>query len=196
MVERNRASTIVALSGSPRLQSRTVTLVTRIAKALAERVPAEIRSIHVAEAAPHLLAALSRDQVSPTGEALLRTIETADILIVGTPVYRGSYTGALKHIFDLIDREALAGRPALLAATGGTPLHGLVGEHQLRPLLGFFRALTAPTFVFATEAEFSGVVLSDALEQRIAQAVDETVALYGASLAIRHPIDLRIAASA
>jgi len=196
MVERSRTRTIVALSGSPRRQSRTVILLNQIAKALAERVPAEIRSIHVAEAAPHLLTALSRDQVSPTGEALLRTIETADILIVASPVYRASYTGALKHIFDLIDREALVGRPVLLAATGGTPLHGLVGEHQLRPLLGFFRAFTAPTFVFATETEISGAVLSEAVEQRVAQAVDETVALYEASLAIRQPADTRIVARA
>jgi FMN reductase len=173
-----------------------VTLLNHVAQALAERVPAEIRSIQVSEAAPHLLTALSRDQASPTGEALLRTIETADILIVGSPVYRGSYTGALKHIFDLLDREALVGRPALLAATGGTALHGLVGEHQLRPLLGFFRALTAPTFVFATETEISGAVLSEAVQQRVAQAVDETVALYDASLAIRQPAHRRIVASA
>jgi len=196
MVERSRNRTIVALSGSPRPQSRTARLLSQIAEALAERLPAEIRAIHVAEAAPHLLTALSRDRVSPTGEALLRTIETADILIVGSPVYRGSYTGALKHIFDLVDRDALVGRPALLAATGGTPLHGLVGEHQLRPLLGFFRAFTAPTFVFATEAEMSGAVFTEAVEQRVAQAVDETVALYEASLAIRRPHDQRIVASA
>lgn len=196
MADHNRIRTVVALSGSPRQQSRTVTLVNRIAKALVQQVPAEIRSIHIADAAPHLLTALSRDHVSPAGEALLRSIETADILVVGSPVYRGSYTGALKHIFDLIDRDALAGRPALLAATGGTPLHGLVGEHQLRPLLGFFRALTAPTFVFATEAEIAGPTLSDAVEQRLAQAVAETVALYDASLALREPVDRRIAASA
>jgi FMN reductase len=168
----------------------------QIARALAEKVQAEVSSIHVAEAAPHLLTALLRDQVSPTGEALLRTIETADILIVGSPVYRGSYTGALKHIFDLVDREALVGRPILLAATGGTPLHGLVGEHQLRPLLGFFRAFTAPTFVFATETEIVGAGLSEAVEQRVAQAVDETAALYQASLAIRQPAETRMVASA
>ena len=46
-------------------------------------------------------------------------------MIVGTPVYRASYTGALKHLFDLMHYGP--GRHAvLLAATGGTRMHGLV----------------------------------------------------------------------
>eukprot|EP01037_Dinobryon_pediforme_P033491 gene33491-38941_t len=146
MVELAHTRTIVALNGSPRPVSRTGAVVDRIASAIATRLPAAVRSIHVANAAPQLLAALTRDRVPPSGETLLRVIETADILVVGTPVYRGSYSGALKHVFDLVDRDALVGRTIVLAATGGTPLHGLVGEHQLRPLFGFFRALTVPTF--------------------------------------------------
>ncbi len=196
MVELAHARTIVALNGSPRLTSRTGAVVDRIASAIATRIPAAIRSIHAANAAPQLLAALTRDRVPPPGETLLRAIETADILVVGTPVYRGSYSGALKHIFDLVDRDALAGRTVVLAATGGTPLHGLVGEHQLRPLFGFFRALTVPTFVFATEDEVIGGVLSKPLKDRVERAADEAVALFGASQALARPADLRQAVGA
>jgi FMN reductase len=90
-------------------------------------------------------------------------------------VYRASISGALKHIFDLVDRDALTGRIAVLSATGGT---ALVGEHQLRPLLGFFRAFTVPTFVYATEDEFDAARLPNAsVEERIARAADEAAHL-------------------
>jgi FMN reductase len=86
--------------------------------------------------------------------SVLQAIESADALVVGTPVYKGSYTGAMKHLFDLIPPNALAGKPVLLAATAGSPLHGLVTEHQLRPLFGFFNARTMPTTIFALESDF------------------------------------------
>jgi FMN reductase len=198
----DRFPTIVTVNGSPRSASRTGALLGHIAAALAERVPATIRPIGVAEIGPHLLTALSRDRVSAAGEALLRTIETADLLIVGTPVYRASYSGILKHVFDLVDRDALAGRVALLAATGGTPLHGLVGEHQLRPLLGFFRAITVPTFVYGvatevvdTATEVVDDALSEPLQARVAQAAGEAASLFPASWArdwpAAHPVAAR-----
>jgi FMN reductase len=195
MSDRTAFPTIVTVNGSPRSASRTGTLLGHIAAALAERVPATIRPIGVAEIGPHLLTALSRDRVSAAGEALLRTIETADLLIIGTPVYRASYSGILKHVFDLVDRDALAGRVALLAATGGTPLHGLVGEHQLRPLLGFFRAITVPTFVYGTATEVVDDALSEPLQSRVAQAAGEAASLFPASWArdwpAAHPVAAR-----
>jgi len=172
------ARTIVTLNGSPRANSRTASLAGALATAIAAKVPAAVKTVHLADAASHLLTALSRDQASPAGEEILRTIESADLLVVGTPVYRASVAGALKHIFDLIDRDALAGRIAVLSATGGTPLHGLIGEHQLRPLLSFFRAYTVPTFVYATEDEFDAERAPlAAVRERIARAAEEAAHL-------------------
>ena len=81
---------------------------------------------------------------------------------MGTPVYKDSYTGVLKHLFDLVPPNALAGKPVLLAATGGTPPHGLVVDHQLRPLFGFFKALTIPASIFALESDFQGYSVEQA----------------------------------
>ncbi len=182
--------TVVALNGSARSHSRTATIVNGIAGTIAKKVSVTITTVHLVDAAPHLLSVLSRDQVSQEGEAILRTIESADLLVIGTPVYRASIAGALKHIFDLIDRDSLAGRIAVLSATGGTPLHGLVGEHQLRPLLGFFRVFTVPTFVYATEDEFDAArAPSAAVQDRIARAADEAT-----HLLIHSPGPLAIAA--
>lgn len=76
---------------------------------------------------------------------MLDEIESADLLLVASPVYRGSYPGLLKHLFDLIDLNALIDTPVLLAATGGTERHALVLDHQLRPLFSFFQAITLPS---------------------------------------------------
>lgn len=172
---------IVVLNGSPRASSRTGHLLGRITKALARHIEAPVRHINLAQSAPALLSSLSREGLTGEGEGLLRQIEAADLLVVGTPVYRASYTGALKHVFDLVDRDALAGKIVLLAATGGTALHGLVGEHQLRPLFGFFRAITVPTVVFATETEIDAVQVSELLEARIDRAAQEAAHLLSAA---------------
>src|SRR5690606_32095373 len=103
--------------------------------------------------------ARSREDVTPEVEAALRRAEEADLLIAAAPVYRGSYPGMFKHFFDLIDQYALANKPVLLAATGGGDHHALVLEHALRPLFGFFQALTIPVAFFASSGDFDGTTL-------------------------------------
>lgn len=102
--------------------------------------------------------------------------------MVGTPVYRASYTGALKHLFDLVDYRALAGKTVLLAAAGGSPYHGLVLEHQLRPLFGFFGAVTVPTGVYGSPDDFIGAeIVGSAITDRISRAATEAVSLLNSS---------------
>ena len=170
--------TVLAISGNVRSPSRTHALVAALADAVSARLGSPARVIEVAKEGLPLLAAPTRAQLSRAGEKLVAEVESADLLIVGTPVYRASYTGALKHLFDLVHYEALAGTPVLLAATGGTRMHGLVTEHQLRPLMGFFGALTVPTTVYAVEEDFAGyVVSSPAVLERIERAADDAAAL-------------------
>jgi FMN reductase len=149
--------------------------------------------IEMADAAPVIFSSLTRAQTSTASEAIVRSVETADALIVATPVYRASYTGALKHLFDLVSHEALLGKPVILAATGGSHLHGLVTEHQLRPLLSFFGALTVPTTIYATEADFDGYsLISAAVIDRIDRAADELARLIaGPPASARQPATSR-----
>ena len=42
----------------------------------------------------------------------------ADGLIAVTPVFAASYSGLFKSFFDVLDKDALAGKPVLLGATG------------------------------------------------------------------------------
>jgi len=73
----------------------------------------------------------------------------------------GSYSGLFKSFFDVLEPDALVGKPVLIAATGGTARHSLALEFALRPLFAYLRATVAPTGVFAaTEDWASGDVAS------------------------------------
>lgn len=98
--------------------------------------------------------------------AALDAVAAADGLIAVTPVFAASYSGLFKSFFDLIDKDALTGKPVLLGATGGTARHSLVTEHALRPLFTHLRALALPTAVYAASEDWGG----EGLERRIARA--------------------------
>jgi FMN reductase len=172
---------LVGLCGSPQRPSRTRMLVEAIVDAVGARLKVRSEILGVDEVWPTIGVASLRAALPPEGEAVIRAIETADLLVVGTPVYRASYTGALKHIFDLVDQFALTGKPVILSATGGSERHTLMIEHQLRPLMGFFGAASVSTGVYATERDFTGYRLTNPnMARRIAQAAREAAHMLGA----------------
>ena len=169
---------IVGVSGSLREPSKTTALVRALIEEVTEREAVETRLIEVATLGPLFAGALRREDVEPEVEDALRAIETADLLIVASPVYRASFTGLFKHLFDVVGQYALVGTPVLLAATGGGERHALILEHQLRPLFGFFQALTLPVGVYASDADFAGYELtSPDVKRRIDQAVTRSLPL-------------------
>jgi len=145
---------LVAFSGNAHRPSRSRALTELISSRIGKLVDARIRQYDIADASPGLGAALSREELSPAALAIVEAVESADVLVVSSPVYKGSYTGLFKHFFDFVDPTALIGKPVVIAATGGGPRHSLVVEHQLRPLFGFFSALTIPTSIYAEDKSF------------------------------------------
>ena len=61
----------------------------------------------------------------------LDAVTSADAVIAVTPVFAASYAGLFKSFFDLLEPDALAGVPVLVAATGGTERHSLALEHAI-----------------------------------------------------------------
>ncbi|GKT00512.1 FMN reductase [Acidovorax sp. SUPP3434] len=145
---------------------------------IADLIPCEQRLVELGQLAPHFAGAVWRSQLPDAVECELAAVEQADVLVVATPVYRGSYTGLFKHFFDFIHQDALIDKPVLLAATGGSERHALVIDHQLRPLFSFFQARTLPLGVYATDQDFSDYRLqSKALIQRTQLAVQRALPL-------------------
>ncbi len=169
---------IIAINGSTFSPSRTGRVVDILADAAGRNLSAPVDRIDLSTAAPILFRALRSDGLDAEGRDIVDRVEAADVLIVGSPVYRASYTGALKHLFDLVDYRVLAGKVVALAATGGTPLHGLMIDHQLRPLFAFFQSVVAPTSVYATTADFiDHRLINDEVRARAERAAAEVAAL-------------------
>lgn len=163
---------IVGVSGSVTRPSRTTALVQAVLDRIEARSGISTKLIELVDSAPHLFTALTWNKLAGEAKALVKTVEQADLLIIGTPVYRASYTGALKHLFDLVHHAAFVSKPVMLTATGGSHLHGLVTEHQLRPLFGFLNALTLPTTIYAVESDFLDYRVSS---QKILDRVDRAI---------------------
>ncbi|MBO1749253.1 FMN reductase [Stenotrophomonas indicatrix] len=173
---------IVAVSGGLQRPSRAATLAEHLLDLIGEGVACDQYLIELGELAPQLAGALRRSQLPETAERQLAAVERADVLVVVTPVYRGSYTGLFKHFFDFIGQDALVDTPILLAATGGSERHALVIDHQLRPLFSFFQARTLPLGVYATDKDFAdGCVHNEALMQRARLAVQRAMPLLALS---------------
>jgi FMN reductase len=169
---------VVAVSGNPGSPSRTKVLVDTILDELEKHLSIERTVIELADAGPLLGQSHHRKQLARLAEQRIATVEAADLLVVASPVYRGSYTGLFKHLFDLVGMEALVGVPVILAATGGSDRHALVIDHQLRPLFSFFRANTVPTGIYATEADFEQYrLVSNNVRERVGLAAEEAAQL-------------------
>jgi FMN reductase len=174
----SRRLKVMAVSGSLQRPSRTLALTEQLLDGIARAAPAgaDTHLIELAAIAPRLAVAIPRGRVPDDVRAHVEAIESADLLIVASPVYRASYTGLFKHLFDLVHHEALSDVPVLLAATGGSDRHALVIDHHLRPLLSFFQAHTLPVGVYASERDFDGhAIASAALRERIELAVARAV---------------------
>lgn len=164
---------VVAVSGGAYRPSRTQVLAESIITALSKHLDFDSRLIVLGDIAREVGGALSRKELAAETEAQLRAIEQADLLIVAAPVYRGSYPGQFKHLFDLIEMNALIDTPVLLAATGGSERHALVIDHQLRPLFSFFQSLTLPIGVYGSEADFKDYkIVSEQLQARVDLAAE------------------------
>ena len=171
---------IVAVSGSLHSPSKTTVLAREILEGFAtalrsgagNELEVETHLIELSDIGREFSGALSRDDLSPIAEDALRRIESATLLIVASPVYRASFTGLFKHVFDFVGQYALIDKPVLLAATGGSDRHALIIEHQFRPLFSFFQAITLPIGVYASDTDFVDYRIdSQALRDRIDQAI-------------------------
>jgi FMN reductase len=152
---------LVAVSGGLQRPSKSAALAEHLLDLISDALPCEQRLVELGQLAPQFAGATLRTHLPDTVERELAAVEQADVLVVATPVYRGSYTGLFKHFFDFIHEDALIDTPVLLAATGGSERHALVIDHQLRPLFSFFQARTLPLGVYATDKDFVDYRLQD-----------------------------------
>ncbi|WP_399934029.1 CE1759 family FMN reductase [Streptomyces kanamyceticus] len=177
---------LVVVSAGLSSPSSTRLLGDRLAAAVLEGVDAEVEVVELRDVAMEIAGHLVTGFPSERLAAALDVVAAADGLIVVTPVFAGSYSGLFKSFFDVIDKDALTGKPVLIGATGGTARHSLVTEHAMRPLFAYLRALVVPTAVYAASEDWG----QDGLASRIARAGRELARFMAAGGGSRGPAEV------
>jgi FMN reductase len=178
---------LVAVSAGLSVPSSTRLLADRLTQSVRSRLvegadvdtDVRVRVVELRELAVPIANHLVTGFPAPALDEVIEAVTEADGLIAVTPVFTASYSGLFKSFFDLIEPDALTGKPVLIAATGGTARHSLVLEHALRPLFSYLRALVVPTAVYAASEDWggSGDTLTDTLPVRIERAGGELAGL-------------------
>ena len=112
---------------------------------------------------------------------VVERLRAADAVIFASPVYRGSFSGVLKNLLDLLPIDTLEGKPVGVVSMGNTRDHALGVERHLRDVLVWFGAVPAPTAVYWSAADFESSVIQseasadlNALVATLAQLADAT----------------------
>lgn len=125
---------------------------------------------------------------SPKLQAALDAVLGADGVIAVTPIFSASYSGLFKLFFDLVDRDGFAGKPVLIAATGGTARHSLAVEYAMRPLFAYLNAAVVATGVYAATEDWGRG--GDAADGSLVERIDRAARELSASMAAREPVVL------
>jgi len=126
------------------------------------------------------------DQLGDDSAHVVKQIAEADAVLLASPVYRASFTGALKNLLDLTPVEALRDKPVGIVAMGATLHHYLGVDSHLRAVLAWFGALAAPTSVYLDSSHFKDGKLAD---DSARAALDELVTtLLDLAASVKRPL--------
>ncbi|MGW4108172.1 FMN reductase [Streptomyces sp. NPDC004976] len=174
----------LSVPSSTRLLGDRLAAVAAPAATAPEPGPADIRVVELRDLAVEIAHTFTNGFPGRALSDAFDAVTGADGLIVVTPVFSASYSGLFKSFFDALsgtDPDALAGKPVLIAATGGSARHSLVLDHALRPLFSYLRAVVVPTGVYAASEDWG----AEGLDGRIERAAGELAALMAGLSTVR-----------
>jgi len=177
---------VLAVSGSPNRPSATRAVIQNIADQLtAANVQVDLLDL-AEESLPLFHPETSHQSVS--FPQLKARVDRADVLLLGTPDYHGSFSSTLKNFLDHFWQE-FAGK--LFATVVASYDKGLTATDQLRTVARQCYGWSMPYAVtFADKADVKdGVIISEPFRQRV-EMFARDVRIYGALLAQQRRADL------
>ncbi|MFI9755631.1 NADPH-dependent FMN reductase [Streptomyces collinus] len=174
-------ATVLSVSGSPSASSRTSRLLRHLDQRLAAQghdvIPLDVRTVPAE-------ALLGADFRHPAIVEATELFARADGVVVGTPVYKASYSGVLKALLDLLPQYALAGKTVLPLATGGSVAHVLAIDYALRPVLNSMGAAHIVQGWFTLDKDLAvrddgSLAVAPAATEALGQVVDQFSAALG-----------------
>jgi FMN reductase len=156
---------IAVVVGNPRPRSRTYQAAHIVAERLAGRT-ADL-SIDLADLGAALL-----DWSDGHVADLVALVQAADLVVVASPTYKGSYTGLLKLFLDRFGAGSMTGT-AVPVMLGGHWKHALAAELLLKPILVEIGATCPTAGLFLLDSEFEA---SETLDSWLARARPQVAA--------------------
>lgn len=145
---------VIAVAGSPSVNSKSTDLLKR-ALSHVEELGLSTKILSVRDIPPNELI-YGAEKDSPHLQQVIEQFERATGIIIATPIYKASFSGALKAFLDLLPQKSLAGKIVLPIATGGSQKHLLAIDYALKPVL----------FSLGATHVLSGLYVSDDQVQR------------------------------
>jgi len=162
---------VVSTSGNPDSNSRRMG---RIAFANLEKAKVQCAWLDISELALPLCDA-DACYTQPGSQKVSKAIETADGILVATPVYNYDVSAAAKNLVELTGSDWEEKVVGFLCAAGGLNSYMSVMAFANSLMLDF-RSVIIPRFVYATGGAFEGDELKDKeVGERIAELADELV---------------------
>jgi FMN reductase len=168
-------SHIVIITGSPTPGSRLNGLIQHVESKWLEQ-GIKVSHIRVAELpAEALLHANFKDEQIL---AALASVESANGVVIASPVYKASFTGILKAFLDLLPQTGLKGKVTLPLFIGGTIAHLLSLDYALKPILSVLGSRNILGGVYAIDQwvqrlDNGGFELSEELRKRLDDSAEE-----------------------
>lgn len=122
------AARVAVVVGNPKPRSRTLAAALHVARELSAADPDLV--VDLATLGPALL-----DWSSPEVAVLVDQVGAADLVVVASPTYKGTYTGLLKLFLDRFDGGTGLRGLAVPLLVGASAAHALAPEVFLRPVL-------------------------------------------------------------
>jgi FMN reductase len=145
----------VVVVGNPKPMSRTRSAAEAIVERLTGSAPKAV--IDVVDLGPALLG-----WGDPAVAAAKQTVKEADLLVVASPTFKGTYTGLLKLFLDQFGAGELGQLTTFAVMLGAAPNHALAPELTLRPVLVEIGASCPAPSLYLLDSEYEGGPTLDA----------------------------------
>lgn len=123
-----KMTSFLVVSGSPSAVSKTALLGDLVAARLGETRHVRLRDLPPA-------ALLTADAADPQVRDAVTAVETADVVVLLTPIYKAGAAGLLKVFLDLLPQHGFEGKTVLPMALCRSTAHMLALDYGLHPVL-------------------------------------------------------------
>jgi FMN reductase len=174
---------VVTVVGNPRAGSRTAAAAASVAELLASELGTPYRIDELVDLVTFAPAIFQGENASEEERTALENavdlVSSASVVVLATPVYKGSYTGLLKSFLDVLRPQALAGAVVVPVTVSAAPSHKLLADQHLRPVLAELGASVPVPGVILEERDLEDlqVVLSGWLRDNAGIVQATTIAL-------------------